>query len=355
MTTPDHMSGVLLVAHGGPESLVWSDSIPVPHPRRGEALIRVAAAGVNNTDINTRTGWYSTEVSGPTQEGEAAESGGWAGALEFPRIQGGDLCGHVVALGDDTAGPALGARVICPTNQARPTADNPFGFVAIGSEFDGAFAQFCCVPVDQLYDVTASPLSDVELAAMPCAFGTAANLLSRAGVVSGSNVLITGASGGVGLAAVALAKALGARVAGICGASKAWSVLQAGADHTILRGGALPKDSFDMVIDVVAGPGWMDLIDALRPGGHYAISGAIAGPIVEADLRRIYLRDITLHGCTYQPPEIFAALVEKINAGQVRPLVSKTYSLLDIGAAQADFMSKTFPGKLVLIPPEITP
>jgi len=355
MTHPDQMSGVPLVAHGGPEVLVWSDSIPVPRPRRGEALIRVAAAGVNNTDINTRTGWYSSEVSGPTEEGEVAESGGWAGALEFPRIQGGDLCGFVVALGEDTAGPALGARVICPTNQARPTADNPFGFVAIGSEYDGAFAQFCRVPVDQLYDVTASPLSDVELAAMPCAFGTAANLLSRAGVVSGSKVLITGASGGVGLAAVALAKALGARVTGICGASKAQSVHQAGADHTIVRGGTLPKDSFDMVIDVVAGPGWMGLIDALRPGGHYAVSGAIAGPIVEADLRRIYLRDITLHGCTYQPPEVFAALVEKINAGQVRPLVSKTYPLRDIGAAQADFMSKTFPGKLVLIPPEITP
>ena len=107
------------------------------------------------------------------------------------------------------------------------------------------------------------------------------------------------------------------------------------------------------MIDVVGGPGWMALIDSLRPGGHYAVSGAIAGPIVEADLRRIYLRDITLHGCTYQPPEVFAALVDMINAGQVRPLVSKTYPLREIGAAQADFMSKTYPGKLVLIPPEI--
>lgn len=353
MTLPDHMSGVLLVAHGGPEALVWSDTIPVPRPRRGEALVHVAAAGVNNTDINTRTGWYSSEVSGPTEEGAVAESGGWAGALEFPRIQGADLCGYVVALGEDSAGPALGARVICPTNQARPTRENPFGFVAIGSEFDGAFAQFCRVPIDQLYDVSASPLSDIELAAMPCAFGTAANLLSRAGVGAGSKVLVTGASGGVGLAAVALANALGAQVTGIAAASKGQAVRDAGATWIIARGAALQRDSFDAVIDVVAGPGWMNLIDALRPGGHYAVSGAIAGPIVEADLRRIYLRDITLHGCTYQPPEVFATLVEKINAGQVRPLVSKTYPLRDIGAAQADFMSKTYPGKLVLIPPEI--
>ncbi len=353
MNLPDQMSGVLLVAHGGPEALVWSDTIDLPTPRSGEALIRVAAAGVNNTDINTRTGWYSSDVSGPTQEGQSAENGGWAGALEFPRIQGADLCGYVVALGGDISGPTLGTRVICPTNQARPTADNPFGFVAIGSEYNGAFAQFCCVPVDQLYDVTTAPLSDVELAAMPCAFGTAANLLSRAGAGAGSRILVTGASGGVGLAAVALAKALGATVTGVCAASKALAVGQAGADATIARGEPLPKDSFDIVIDVVGGPGWMALIDSLRPGGHYAVSGAIAGPIVEADLRRIYLRDITLHGCTYQPPEVFAALVEKINAGQVRPLVSKTYPLREIGTAQADFMCKTYPGKLVLIPPEI--
>lgn len=353
MKMPERMSGILLVAHGGPEALVWSDTIAVPRPPTGEALIRIAAAGVNNTDINTRTGWYSSDVSGPTQEGQSAENGGWAGALEFPRIQGADLCGYVVALGGGTSGPALGTRVICPTNQARPTADNPVGFVAIGSEYDGAFAQFCCVPVDQLYDVTASPLSDIELAAMPCAFGTAANLLSRAGASAGSRVLVTGASGGVGLAAVALAKALGAKVTAICAASKAVAVGQAGAEATIARGEPLPKDTFDIVIDVVGGPGWMALIDSLRPGGHYAVSGAIAGPIVEADLRRIYLRDITLHGCTYQPPEVFAALVDMINAGQVRPLVSKTYPLREIGAAQADFMSKTYPGKLVLIPPEI--
>jgi NADPH:quinone reductase-like Zn-dependent oxidoreductase len=169
----------------------------------------------------------------------------------------------------------------------------------------------------------------------------------------GSRVLITGASGGIGLAAVALATARGAKVTGICAASKAEAVGHAGAEATIARGEPLPKDSFDIVIDVVGGPNWMALIDSLKPGGHYAVSGAIAGPIVEADLRRIYLRDITLHGCTYQPPEVFAALVDMINAGQVRPLVSKTYPLREIGAAQADFMSKSYPGKLVLIPPEI--
>lgn len=82
------------------------------------------------------------------------------------------------------------------------------------------------------------------------------------------------------------------------------------------------------------------------------MAGAIGGPIVEADLRRICLRDITIHGCTCQPPEVFADLVAMVNAGQVRPLVSKTYPLHRIGEAQADFLAKTYAGKLVLVPGE---
>ena len=96
------------------------------------------------------------------------------------------------------------------------------------------------------------------------------------------------------------------------------------------------------------------LIEALKPGGRYAVSGAIAGPIVEADLRTIYLNDLTICGCTYTAPQVFARLVELINAGTVRPLVSKTYPLRDIAIAQADFGAKRYPGKLVLLPPEVS-
>ena len=352
MTVPDTMSGVTLTRHGGPEALVWRDDLPVPRPGPGEVLVKVLAAGVNNTDINTRVGWYAPEVTGATEEGETGvAAGGWAGALAFPRIQGADLCGEVVALGAGVEGLGLGARVICPTNQPRPTLENPVGFVAIGSEYDGAFAQFCRLDARDLHDVTGAPLTDVELAAIPCAFGTAAGLLHRAGVGEGQAVLVSGASGGVGLAAVQLARKMGARVTGICAPAKAELVREAGAAETIDRGAPLPEDRYHAVIDVVGGAAFGALIDALRPGGHYAVAGAIAGPVVEADLRRIYLRDITLHGCTYQPPEVFARLVRMVNAGEVRPLVSKTYPLRDIRKAQADFQDKTHAGKLVLIPP----
>lgn len=349
------MCGVRLTRHGGPEALEWREDIPVPRPGPGEVLVRVLAAGVNNTDINTREGWYAAEVTGATGETAAGiEAGGWAGALAFPRIQGGDLCGEVVAQGADVTTPALGARVTCSINLPRPTPDNPVGFIALGSEIDGAFAEYCLMRAEDLHDVSGAPLSDVEIAAIPCAFGTALGLLERAGVAKGQEVLIAGASGNVGLAAVQLAARMGARVTGIATPAKAALVREDGAADVIARDTPLPADRFHAVIDLVGGPGFAALINALRPGGHYAVAGAIAGPIITADLRRIYLRDITLHGCTYQAPEIFARLIGMVRTGAIRPRIATIYPLRDIARAQADFQSRTHAGKLVLLPKEFT-
>lgn len=331
--------------------LVWRDDVAVPVPKPDEVLVRVLAAGVNNTDINTRIGWYSKDVSSATSDvTDSVESGGWAGALAFPLIQGGDLCGEAVALGSDVAGISIGMRVTSPINQPDPAIDAPTRFQALGSEYNGAFAQYCCVKARHLFDVSASPLSDIEIGAMPCAYGTALNLLTRSHVASGDDVLITGASGGVGLAAIQLAKLKGANVTGVTSKTKAESVRNAGADAVIERNTRPNPNSFDVVIDVVGGDGFPALLDSLRPAGRYAVSGAIAGPIVSTDLRVVYLNDLTLIGCTYQPVEIFEELVALINAGAVRPLVSKTYDLQDIAIAQADFAAKKHPGKLVLIP-----
>lgn len=348
---PKMMKGVYLTGHGGPEKLEWREDIPVPTPGPGQVLVRVLAAGVNNTDINTRIGWYSSDVTGATNSGETGEDGGWAGALDFPRIQGGDLCGRVVAVGDGVV-VALGARVTAPLCLPRPSAENPVGLTVIGSEMDGAFAQFCLLEARDLFDVGASPLSDVEIAAIPCAYGTAEGLLTRASVGAAQKVLITGASGGVGMAAVQLAVLRGAEVTAMTSPAKAEAVRAAGASHILERGSVPPKASYDVAIDVVGGAGFGDLIRALKPGGHYAVSGAIAGPIVEADLREIYLPDITIHGSTYQPPEVFERLATLINAGAIRPLVSATYPLHQIAQAQAEFMTKRLPGKIVLIPPQ---
>jgi alcohol dehydrogenase len=338
MTLPATMSAVLLTRHGGPEALVWRDDLPVPRPGPGDVLVRVLAAGVNATDINTRVGWYG-----------AGEASGWSGALAFPRIQGSDLCGRVVAVGDGVTRLSPGARVICPTNQHEPTKANPLHFVAIGSEYDGAFAQYCVVPARHLHDVSASTLTDTEIGAMPCAYGTAWNLLSRARVAVGERVLVTGASGGVGLAAVQLAILRGAEVTGQCSPGKSAPVLAAGA--AVVDRDATPEArSFDVVIDVVGGTGWQARLEALRPGGRYATSGAVGGPLVQGDLRTIYLNDLTLYGCTHQPREVFAGLVTLINTARIRPVVSNTYPLREIARAQADLAAGRYPGKLVLIP-----
>ncbi|MFN0113651.1 MAG: zinc-binding dehydrogenase [Paracoccaceae bacterium] len=348
---PSTMSGVLLTGHGGPEKLVWSDTIPVPRPGPGEALVRVRAAGVNNTDINTRIGWYAKSVTGATGEGGgAADDGGWAGAIAFPRIQGGDLCGEVVGVGPGVDRGLIGRRVTCPINQPMPAEGAPLRFLALGSEMDGAFAEYCRVDADQLFDVTPSPLSDVEIGAMPCAFGTAWNMIARAGVAGGDRVLVTGASGGVGLAAVQLACVKGARVTGISSGDKADAVRAAGAEQVIARNAVPEPGGYSVVIDIVGGEGFAARLEALVPGGRYAVSGAVAGPMVTADLRTIYLNDLTVFGCTHQPKAVFAGLVGLINAGRVRPFVSKTYPLRDIAAAQAEFLTKRLPGKLVLIP-----
>lgn len=341
MNLPTTMSGVQLTRHGGPEALVWRDDLPVPRPGSGEVLVRVLAAGVNMTDINTRLGWYG-------REGLAA---GWAGEMAFPRIQGADLCGRVVAVGEAVEGLALGARVVCPTNQHEPTAENPIHFLSIGSEFDGAFAQYCLVRARHLHDVSASALTDIEIGAMPCAYGTAHNLLSRAQVAVAERVLVTGASGGVGLAAVQLALLRGAEVTAQCSPAKSAQLRAMGA-VILPRDGTPSARGFDVVIDVVGGEGWQDRLDALRPGGRYATAGAVAGPIVTGDLRRIYLNDLTVFGATHQPREVFAGLVTVINTARIRPVVSKTYPLRDIAQAQSDLATGRYPGKLVLIPPE---
>ena len=160
------------------------------------------------------------------------------------------------------------------------------------------------------------------------AYSTAENMLHRAAVGS-ERVLGTGASGGVGLAAVQLAKRRGATVIAVCSASKAADVVAQGADRTVERDADLVdapgRATVDVVIDVVGGPRGAQLLDLLRLGGRYAISGAIGGPIAEIDLRTLYLKDLSVFGCTFQEAEVFENLIEYVERGEVRPFVSRTY------------------------------
>lgn len=365
MTLPTTMAAVLLNGHGGLEKLDYRTDVPVPVPRGDEVLIRVEAAGINNTDINTRTGWYSKSVSGGTNstategaDGADAEDASWSGVpLTFPRIQGGDVFGVIVSAGADVDPDRLGNRVIVRNLMRHYVDRRPYECWTYGSDCDGGFAQFAVAPSSEAYTVR-SDLSAVELGAIPIAYSTAEGMLHRARVGM-EKVVITGASGGVGLAAVQLAKLRGAEVVAVCSPNKADAVRSAGADHVIDRGtdlvAALGTRSVDVVVDVVGGDAVAELLGTLRRGGRYVIAGAIGGPIAQIDLRTIYLNDLSLFGCTFQEDEVFENVVRYINNGQIRPVVSKTYPLSDIHRAQEDFISKKFPGKLVLVPPPVEP
>lgn len=348
------MKAVVTRGHGGYEKLEFR-SVPLPEPGPGEVLLKVLAAGVNNTEINTRLGWYSSSVrkgTGDTGEDEDRADGGWNATTPFPLIQGTDCCGRIVAAGSDGDAARIGERVIVRACMREHGFDS-MRTLWLGSDFDGAFAQYLKVPEHEAFAVDCD-WSDAELGSIPCAYGTAENMIERAGVGSGMRVLVPGASGGVGSAVVQLAKRRGAEVIGITSAEKRETVRDIGVDRVLTRAddpvAALDEESVDVVVDNVAGAGFGTMLKVLRRGGRYVTSGAIAGPVVELDMRDLYLKDVSLIGCTAWDEPVFPNLISYIEAGEIRPLVAKTFSLDGIAEAQEAFSAKDHAGKIVLLP-----
>jgi NADPH:quinone reductase-like Zn-dependent oxidoreductase len=346
------MMAAVLRAHGGPEVLELRDDVLVPRPAAGQVRVEVAAAAVNNTDLWTREGAYGTPD-------DADAVVGWQGVpIAFPRIQGGDAVGRVVELGDGAPDALLGRRVLVDPityGQGGDPDERPIEGV-LGSEMDGAFAEYVCVPAAQVHDVTDSPLSDEQLACLPIAYGTATGMLERAAVTAGERVLVTGASGGVGIALVQLAAARGAQVVAVTNGRTADAVRRAGASHIVLRDEAPLQDQlagvgpFAVVADVVGGPSFGALLGALGTGGRLVTCGAVAGPVVEIDLRVLYLQRRALIGSTMHTASQFRRLVEDARAGRLSPPVACTYPLAEIHRAQEEFASGGHVGKLVLTP-----
>ena len=189
MTLETTMTGVYLTGHGGIEKLEYREDIPMPSPAANEVLIKVLAAGMNNTDINTRIGWYSKNVTTDTETGGAEgfddinnEDSSWDGAsLTFPRIQGADVCGVIEAVGADVDPARIGERVLVRSMLQTYTNFEPMRCWTIGSEMDGGFAQYTVAPSAESYKVN-TDWSDAELASIPCAYSTAENLLHRSNV-----------------------------------------------------------------------------------------------------------------------------------------------------------------------------
>lgn len=342
---PEQMRGVVLTGHGGFDQLLLRNDLPVPAPGPRDVLIRVRASAVNNTDLNTRVGWYSKS------DGDSSDAGWGGNAIQFPLIQGADVCGEIAAVGREVDADRIGERVLVEPSLVEANGEGlqqPWYF---GSDCDGGFAEYTIVAARHAHAID-SPLSDIELATFPCSYSTAENLLTRSAVTGNDRVLVTGASGGVGSAVIQLARARGAEIIAMTSPQKAEQIIGLGAHRTLSRDANLletpGRNSVDVVIDLVAGKQWPILLDVLKPRGRYATSGAIAGPIVELDVRTLYLKDLTLFGCTVLDEGVFANLVKRIEAGEISALVAASFSLTQIAAAQQLFETKQHIGKIAI-------
>ncbi len=351
---PAAMRAVLLTGHGGPAKLVYREDVPLPAPAPGEVLIEVTACGMNNTDVWVRQGAYGTEE-------DAGAVSTWrrqGNTLTFPRIQGTDSVGRIVAVGDGVSPSRIGERVMVDFSIYNRDDDSLADIDYMGHGRDGGYAEYQALPAENAH-VVDTTMTDIELATFCCAYLTGEQMLERAGLKAGERVLVTGASGGVGSGIVQLARARGAIPYAIVGPGKEQAVKDIGAEAVITRGApdliaavneATGGQPIDVVADLVGGAIFNDLLRILRPEGRYTTAGAIAGPVVQLDLRTMYLKQLQLHGSSQGTRGDFRRIVRYIEQGLIKPLVGGVYKLSDFHRAQADFVAKDFVGKLVVVP-----
>ncbi|WP_114452140.1 zinc-binding dehydrogenase [Halopolyspora algeriensis] len=344
------MTAAVLRGHGGPDMLDVRTDWQAPVAGTGQVLVRVTAAAMNNTDIWTREGAYGLP-------GDPDASAGWRGELSFPRVQGGDIAGVVADVGTGVPAGWRNCRVLVdPALYAHEGDDAPPAGL-LGSEADGGFADYVAVAADQVHDMSDSPLSDEELACLPVAYGTALGMLERAGIEPGETVLVTGASGGVGLALVQLAAAREARVIALTSGAKQDAVRAAGATSVVSRetgdltdavAAAAGGQHLDAVADVAGGAFLDQLMPLVRDDGRWVIAGAVAGPVVTVDLRRLYLHNRQLIGSSMHTRAHFRRLARIAANGTLRPRIAARYPLTDIHHAQQAFLNHHHVGKIVL-------
>ena len=357
---PLTMHAMVLTGHGGLDKYEWFETWKTPKPQEDEVLIKVSACGLNNTDVNTRTGWYSKNVNAPTMDTELglniADDPAWGGTpISFPRIQGADVCGYIVEVGQNVSKSRIGQRVITDNwvrDENDPENIEKAGY--LGSERDGGFAQYTAIPSKNALEII-SNLSDEELATFSCSYTTAEGMLARANVMDTDTVLVPGASGGVGSALVQLAKRRGARVIALTTPEKSTLVKELGADNIISKVSSswvdeIKSEKITVVADVVGGVLWKELIETLEFGGRYTCSGAIAGPIVEFDLRTFYLRDLTFTGSTVTEAATAKNIVTYIEDREIKPCLAEVFPLSELKKAQKKFMEKKHVGNIVVVP-----
>jgi acryloyl-coenzyme A reductase len=338
------MRAVVLKRYGGPEELVLAD-VAVPERGAGELLVRVRACGICGHDLLARGG---------------------ALRAPLPQVLGHEIAGEVL-VGDDEGRFAPGARVVlnqrlscgaCPACLAGSPNRCVRGLGFYGEDLPGGYAEIVrAVPGN----VVALPdaVSFEDGAALPCGVATGLHALRRLGVEAGDTVLITGAAGGIGLHAVALAHGLGARVVGVVRrADKADAVRDAGADAVVVESGAgfaadvrsWAGGGVDAVVECVGGPALSGSLRALRGGGRVAVVGNVDPRAVQLALGGVILKELELLGSSHATPAELADAVALVADGAIAPHVSHALPLAQAADAHALLEDGRATGRVVLVP-----
>ncbi|WP_328187801.1 alcohol dehydrogenase catalytic domain-containing protein [Marinobacter sp. OP 3.4] len=364
---PETMKAMVLTGHGDVDKLEYREDVPTPKPGPGQVLVKVTATAKNNTDRKAREGLYPTKEKGDV----TSFAMGGEPTLTFPRIQGADVVGRVVAVGEGVDEARIGERGLLDFNlYADERRDINLTPDYYGHGADGGFAEYVAVPSDQFHHVPKPDLADAELAAMGmCSYQTAYHMMTSARIKAGERVLVTGASGGVGTALIQLCRIVGAIPYALSQQSKADALKALGAEAVLDRsdmerfedrvkavtGGA----PIDAVMDLAGGEMTDRFIDTMifdmnsrRDYPRLSIAGASAGNLSEIMWTRIYLYQVQIFGVSHGTREEAEQLVEWIRGGQLKPVLHAAFRLSDLHEAERYFVNRGsgYLGKIVIVP-----
>ncbi|MCD1648723.1 zinc-binding dehydrogenase [Marinobacter adhaerens] len=362
---PNTMKAMVLTGHGDVDKLEYQD-VSVPAPGPGEVLVQVTATAKNNTDRKAREGLY------PTKKGEMTSfQMGGKPTLVFPRIQGADIAGRVVAVGDGVDESRIGERGLLDFNiYANDRRDINLTPDYFGHGADGGYAEYVALPSDQFHHIPNAELADAEVASMGmCSYQTAMHMLTSANISAGERVLVTGASGGVGTALIQLCRIMGAIPYALSKQDKASALLELGAEAVLDRS---DMDSFvdrvkaktggkpiDAVMDLVGGEMTDVFIDTMifdmnarSTYPRLSIAGASGGNISEILWTRIYLYQVQIFGVSHGTREEAEQLMAWIRGGQLKPVLHGAFRLSDLHRAEEYFVNRgsNYLGKIVIVP-----